>query len=365
MNKDFSLQALLALFSVSGIGATRMRSLISRFGTPQSVLKASVRDLCSIEGIDKITAQKIKEGPSDSFVNWQLKHLEDQDVSIVSFWDNNYPELLKRIYDPPAFLFIKGNVDLLNSPSIAIVGTRGPTQYGKSHTEKISRGLSENGITIISGFARGVDSIAHKAALESGGNTIAVLGNGIDIVYPAENKILRSHFKNNGLFISEYPFGTKPDAGNFPKRNRIISGLSVGILVTEAAEKSGALLTAMYALDQNKEIFALPGPVNSPKSFGPNNLIKQGAILVQDYVDILEELAAQLNYKQKGKKEIKPVDLTTKEQQVYEHLYEKPLHIDQIALKCEISVSEALTVLLTLELMGVVRQMAGKMFCRY
>jgi DNA processing protein len=364
LGSKFSIKALLTLFLIPGIGASRMRLLISCFKTPQSVLEASARELCQVEGIDKITAEKIKKGPAPDLLEVQLKHLENSENKIITFWDSSYPDNLKRIFDPPAFLFARGDLSLLKTPSVGIVGTRVPTEYGKTITEKITRELVRNGITVVSGFARGVDSIVHKTALDAGGKTIAVLGNGLDVVYPAENKKLIPSFAKGGLILSEYPFSTKPDACNFPKRNRIISGLSSGILVTEAAERSGALLTAMYALDQNREVFALPGPVNSPKSAGPHNLIKQGAKLVQNVEDILTELAGQFHFDQTVKNEITEPHLKQKEKAVYDLIQHEGMHIDQIAFKCGMSTSETLTVLLTLELMGVVRQMAGKMFVR-
>lgn len=363
--QEFSLEALLDLYSVPGIGAAKMRSLISFFGTPQNVLKASERQLIQIDGIDKLTAQRIKSARDPNFVSIQMKQLENGRIKILTYWDEQYPDCLKRIYDPPAFLFTKGNQLLFDTLAIGIVGSRTPSGYGKMLTQKLTAELVQNGFTIISGFARGIDTIAHKTALEKGGTTIAVLGNGLDIVYPSENKHLMDVFGSNGLIISEYPFGTKPDAINFPKRNRLISGLSIGVLVTEAAAKSGALLTAMYALDQNREVFALPGPVSSPKSTGTNNLIKQGAKLVQTIDDILAEFTSLLNlknfYVQKSEPEPK---LNDAEKQVYQLLAVESLHIDQIALKAGITTSEALNILLILELKGHIRQMAGKMFTR-
>lgn len=361
--ESFSLEALLTLFSVSGIGSAKMRNLISFFGTPQDVLKAPERQLLQIDGIDKVNAERIKSGTNEAFVKRQLEYLENTDIRILTYWDEHYPDRLKRIYDPPAFLFVKGDLSLFDTISIGIVGSRTPSEYGKSITEKLGRELVQNGITIISGFARGIDTIAHKSALENNGKTIAVLGNGLNIIYPNENKVLLDGFAKQGLLITEYPFGTKPDASNFPKRNRLISGLSVGVLVTEAAAKSGALLTAMYALDQNREVFALPGPVNSPRSAGTNNLIKQGAKLVQTVDDILSEFEGQLNIKVNRTEKPMPV-LKGAEKIVYELLTAGALHIDQIALKADISTSEALTALLMLELNGHVRQMAGKMFTR-
>lgn len=356
----FSIEALLTLFAVPGIGPARMRKLISFFGTPQDVLNASARQLISVEGIEAKTADKIKSAHDTHFVKIQLDKIKKYDAHILTFWDKAYPDRLKRIFDPPVFLFVKGDISLLERHSIGIVGTRVPTSYGKAVTEQLSRELIQNELVIISGFARGVDTIAHHAALNAGGKTIAVLGNGLDIIYPAENKKLLDNFANDGLFISEYPFGTNPDGGNFPKRNRIISGISIGILITEAGAKSGALLTAMYALDQNREVFAVPGAITSGNSSGTNSLIKQGAKLVSGIDDILSELTAYIDINT-GKEKPEP-KLNKQEKAIYGLLKQEPLHIDQIALKAEISSSEALTTLLTMELSGVVRQMAGKMF---
>jgi DNA processing protein len=361
--QEFSTGALLALYSIPGIGPARMRKLISYFGSPQKVLDVSARSLTLVEGIELKTAQKIKVGINDKFVQDQLKFLDEEHVQILTFWDKAYPDRLKRIYDPPAFLFVKGDVKLLDTQAIGIVGSRIPTSYGRTITEQLSLDLALNNLTIISGFARGVDTIAHGAALKSGGKTIAVLGNGLDIVYPSENRKFLKAFEKQGLFVTEYPFGTKPEAGNFPKRNRIISGLSLGVLVTEAGAKSGALLTAMYAIDQNREVFSVPGPVTSGKSTGTNNLIKQGAKLVQGINDITSELLGQLslNLGQPTRPEPK---LNEKEKVLYDLLSNDALHIDQLAIKAGISTTEALTTLLTLELSGAVRQMAGKMFTK-
>lgn len=362
--KDFSLDALLGLFSIAGIGPARMRKLISFFGSPQSVLDASIRSLISIEGIDSKTANKIKTNVDQKFVEKQLSYLRNNnDLKILTFWDSEYPDRLKRIYDPPAFLFTKGDIGLLNTFGIGVVGSRVPTSYGKIITKQLSTELARSNLTIISGFARGVDSIAHNAAIKAGGKTIAVLGNGLDIIYPAENRKFLDDFAKQGLFVSEYPFGTKPDAGNFPKRNRIISGLSLGVLITEAGAKSGALLTAMYALDQNREVFAVPGSVTSAKSVGTNNLIKQGAKLVQGINDITSDLSGQLSFTSNQTTEPEP-KLSEKEKSIYDLLNNDPMHIDQLAIKAEISTTEVLTTLLSLELNGVIRQMAGKMFIR-
>ncbi len=359
----FSLEALLGLYSVPTIGPTKLRKLISVFGSPQKVLTASFRSLTAVEGIDRKTAERIKQGPDHEFVQHQLKRLEQLQVKILTFWDKAYPERLKKIYDPPAFLFYKGQIKLLNKTAIAIVGTRTPTSYGKLVTERFASALAQNQFAIISGFARGVDSISHKAALAHHAPTIAVLGNGLDIIYPPENSKLFHEIVEQGLILSEYPLGTRPDAGNFPKRNRIISGLAAAVLITEASEKSGALLTAMYANDQNREVFAVPGSIFSTKSAGCNRLIRQGATPALSPEDILEELAPQLQTAP-PKQAPQTFNLSGNLKTIYDLLSDEPLHVDQIAFKSQLSPAETLSALLTLELMGAVRQMAGKMFIR-
>ncbi len=357
-----SPEALLALFSIPGIGPALMRRLIGSLGSAEAVLDSSPRQLMQLEGIDQKRARLIKNGVNESFVKKQLSYLSQTDARLISYWDEAYPRSLKAIYDPPAFLFAEGDTTLLEAPSLAIVGTRVPSEYGKQVTHALTGELCRRGFVIASGFARGVDTVAHKAALNAGGKTLAVLGNGLDVIYPSENRALLEAFGRRGLRISEYPFGTKPDSGNFPKRNRIISGLSRGVLVVEAGEKSGALLTAMYALDQNREVFAVPGPVTSPKSAGTNNLIQQGAKLVRSVEDILAELEG---VPLPGKKEEKPEPpLEEPALSIYRFLAGEPRHVDQIALECRLSPSEALSHLLMLELSGHVRQLAGKMFAR-
>ena len=360
-----SLEALLGLYSIQSIGGVRMRKLLSVFETAEAVLEASERQLLDIEGFEKKTVEKIKQGPDEEFIKEQIQQIAEQNVSILTYWDNEYPQRLKAIYDPPAFLFVKGRKELLKSTSIAIVGTRHGTGYGRMVTERFGRELVQNNFCIISGFARGVDTMAHKTALKNSGETIAVLGNGIDQVYPAENKKLFEQICEQGLIISESPMGTRPDGPNFPKRNRIISGMSVGVLITEAGLKSGALITALFAADQNREVFVIPGPIMSGHSTGSNNLLKQGAILVQDVDDILVELEQILEKQLLRKKQDKHVpQLKGNEKKIYETLDSDPQHVDQIAFDTNLSPGETLSILLTLELMRLIRQLAGKMFIR-
>jgi len=357
----FSLESLLRLYSISGIGPGRMRVLLSAFESPTAVLDAPIQQLLRIQGIESKTAKKIKNEVNEKFVEEQLKQIEKHNVDIISYWEVDYPACLKKIYDPPAFLFIKGKIIPDDELAIGIVGTRVASQYGKNVTEQFTRDLIELKFTIVSGLARGVDTVAHRQAINSGGRTLAVLGSGIDKIYPPENNKLAEQISNSGAIISEYPFGTNPDGGNFPRRNRIISGLSLGVLITEAGAKSGALITAFQALEQNREVFAVPGPIHSGKSMGSNQLIKEGAKLVQGVQDILLELEGQIEKKIDKPKRKQP-KLNGLEKKVYELISDDPVHVDNLAMKTGKSLPETLTVLLTLELLGLVKQLSGKMF---
>jgi DNA processing protein len=354
---------LLRLYSIQGIGATRIRNLITAFGSPKAVLMAPIQRLIRIQGIEKDIALRIKKKVDEKYVSYQLDYLKKNNIKVLTYWDNHYPPRLKKIYDAPVILFYQGDISILKTDALGVVGTRNPSEYGKMITEKFCRDLIKYKLTIVSGLARGVDTVAHRTVVKNGGKTIAVLGCGLDQIYPPENKNLANQITNNGLLISEYRIGTIPDPGNFPRRNRIISGLSLGTLVSEAGKKSGALITAYQALDQNREVFAIPGPINSRKSQGTNSLIKQGAKLVQETDDIIQELENQLG-------NIESIDeqktnmLKGFEKTLFGMLSDDPVHIDLLARKCERTTSEVLSVLLTLELMGVAKQLSGKMFVR-
>ncbi len=358
----FSSEALLGLYSIPSIGPAKMRNLIAAFGSPEAVLEASARQLMSVEGIEKKTAEKIKKGPNERFVKEQLEKIREYDVSLLSYWDEKYPEILKKIYDPPAFLFFKGNPEVFNNDAVAIVGARVPSEYGKIITERFAEEICRQNLTVVSGFARGVDTIAHKTVLKNNGVTVAVLGNGLDWIYPAENKSFINQMYDKGAIVSEYAMGAKPDAGNFPKRNRIISGLSLGVLLTEAGAKSGALITALYALEQNREVFAVPGNITSGKSLGTNRLIKEGAKPVMSVNDIFEELNIHVGDLKKEPKKIPK--LTEPAKTIYNLLSDTPMHIDKISIEAQASPADTLTALLTLELMGIIKQLAGKMFIK-
>ncbi len=272
-----NVRALLRLSSVPRIGSQKTRALISHFKTPEAVFQAAGRELITIPGIEKKLAFNILHHTiGKQFADEQLKRLNKIGGRIITIWDKEYPDLLRKIYDPPAFLFILGKFKESDNRSLALVGTRHPTVYGQSVAENLTRDLAHHFITLISGLARGVDTIVHLAALKCGTRTIAVIGSGLDVPYPPENKKLLERIAEGGAVISEFPMGTKPDATNFPRRNRIISGLSLGTVVIESAEDGGALITATTALDQNREVFAVPGNITEKRSGGPNKLIRDG-----------------------------------------------------------------------------------------
>jgi DNA processing protein len=354
---------LLHLCTISGIGSQRIRTLMRRFKTVNAVLCAPVRELIQVEGIDKTLAFSIKKGGNSVFVEAQSTLLKSAAAELITFWDDRYPPFLRKIADPPILLFVRGNSDVLNGAKLAIVGTRTPSSYGKMMAERFAKELISYDLTIVSGLARGVDTIAHRAVVQNGGRTIAVLGSGVDTIYPEENIKLAEQMMQNGALVSEFPMGAKPDAPHFPRRNRIIAGLAMGTMVIEAGNKSGALITADFALDQGREVFALPGNVNNPKSVGCNKLIQQGAKLVMTVEDVLEEFDGGRQTLRKLKDE-PAVALSEKEKSVYSVLTAEPQHIDKIAQLSQLPISDALSTLLTLELKNVIVQTVGKHFMR-
>jgi len=362
--KKPSLIALLQLTEVPGLGPTRIRSLVHFFKNPESIFGTSLKGLCQVDRIDMKLAQNIIHFLPTSFAHDQIKKAKEQGVQILTFWDKDYPILLKKIYDPPLFLFIKGSLIKRDRDSLAIVGTRNPTSYGKKMAHDLSEGLASAGLTIVSGFARGIDTQAHKAAVSIGGRTIAVLGSGLDIIYPSENRHLFSQVEEHGALISEFPFGTQPDAGNFPQRNRIISGLSHGVIVIEAGNRSGSLLTAFNAVDQNRDVFAVPGRLIDKMSTGCLRLIRHGAIPVESTQQILEIVNPQLMYPMKPIQSQLRLDLTADEVALYSVLSDEPKQIDEIVEEAKQDPSTVLTLLLSLELKGVVTQLSGKQFVK-
>jgi DNA processing protein len=360
------LSALLQLLSVPGIGPVRVRALVGHFRSTEAVLSASVQALCQVEGIERTLAENIHRANNKTIAQQQLESAERHECFLLTFWDDGFPAILKKIYDPPVLLFVKGDVRPEDEFAIAIVGTRAPTEYGKLATERLTAALASRRMTIVSGLARGVDTAAHQTALKSGGRTIAVLGSGFDHFYPPENRRLAQEIAKHGALISEYFFGTKPDAVNFPRRNRIISGLTFGTLVIEAGEESGALITAQTALDQGREVFSVPGSIFSPKSFGPHRLIQDGAKLIMSVDDILAELPQQLEMFSKSQLDAPlAVPLNDVEQKVMARLSHEPIHIDLLARQADLPTAQLLAVLLDLEFKNVVKQMPGKFFVKF
>lgn len=354
---------LIYLLTIPNIGPGRIRRLLQIFPTLNELLRAPVQNLIRVEGIDYKLAAQIKAGGNREEADRQLRLIAEKQIRFVTIWDKNYPPLLRQIPDPPVVLFYKGKIKPQHQRALAVVGTRTPSNYGKVVTTQLVKGLVERGITIVSGLARGIDTIAHRTALQNGGETIAVLGCGVDRIYPPENRNIFQEIGQKGTIFSEYFVGVGPDAVNFPKRNRIISGLSRGALVVEAGERSGALITAIYALNHNREVFAVPGNINSPKSRGCNGLIRQGAKVVQSVEDILEEIE---DFQIKRPAPIKPVptNLSSLEKKIIAKLNNEPIHIDRLVTELNESPAVILSGLLTLELMGLVKQLAGKMFVR-
>jgi len=359
------IESLLRLSAVPGVGPNRIRKLYSYFRSFAKVFRASVKTLVTINGIDAKTARNIKEVHEREFVLGQLRRMERSHARLVTFWDDDYPQPLKQIYDPPAFLFVRGNLDPADSYAVAVVGTRSPSAYGKIVAEKLTAGLSQRGVPIVSGLAYGVDTIAHNTSLKAGNRTIAVLGSGVDVIYPAENGRLAGRIAQNGAVLSEFHLGAGPDRSNFPRRNRIICGLSLGVVVVEAGQKSGALITAAMAIEQNREVFAVPGNIDNPLSAGTNALIKQGAVVVTSVEDILDELYPRLKTQLQAEHEAATdAALTAEEKSVYDILSHEPLHVDAICSAVKRSPSAVLSLLLTLELNNMVKQLPGKQFVK-
>jgi len=359
------LEQLINLNAVPGVGSTRLRALVAHYRTTENIFKASIKELSSVDGIDYKTAKNILGYTNFKFGEYQVKKAEADGIKIVSFWDEKYPENLKRIYDPPVCLYIKGELKKQDRFAISIVGSRLPTSYGKIVVEKFSKDLVKKGITIVSGLARGIDTLSHWAALQGEGRTYAVLGSGLDKIYPPENKKLAENIYKHGALISEFCLGTAPDAKNFPRRNRIIAGLSLGTIVVEAGIKSGALLTANYALEQNREIFAVPGSIISTRSAGTNQLIKDGANLVSNVNDVISELEPKLKFLLKKEPENNiPKNLSEIEEKILKALSDKPIHIDKLSPKIGKSTAEVLSLLLPLEFKDLVKQLPGKLFVR-
>jgi DNA processing protein len=356
----------LALSLTPGIGSVLIKRLLERFKTPEAVFRAPFRELLEIEGLGEKVAQAIRIGPVEKLVEKELSLIDEVGGKIVTLKDDSYPRRLKDIYDPPALLYVRGELKKEDELAVSIVGSRKTSPYGRWITERMSQELASNGVTIVSGMARGIDSVAHLGAMAGGGRTIAVLGCGVNVIYPPENRNLFTRIIDQGAVLSEFPMGAPPEGGHFPKRNRIISGLSIGVVVVQANDKSGSLITAGYALEQGREVFAVPGNVGAEGSRGTNRLIREGAKMVESSADILEEILPQWRREEKGveKEEGPEKILSGEEKTLYELLGEMPTHIDAIIRDSRLDPGKVSSHLLNLELKGLVCQWPGKCFTK-
>lgn len=358
MNK---LEALVALNMVAEIGSIRLKKLLDYFDKPENILKAAADKLAAVSGIgEKIAARIVALKKEDLDQEFSLANKLGLDILIPE--DAGYPENLKNIPDPPIVLYVKGCLKKEDRLSIAIVGSRRASFYGISSAGKFAADLAGQGFSVVSGMARGIDTSAHKGALKAGGRTLAVIGSGFNRIYPPENQDLADEIAANGAVISEFPVDTAPLKQNFPRRNRVISGLSLGVLVAEAARNSGALITADFALEQGREVFALPGKVDAPNSFGTNGLIRQGARLVSCAEDILEELNIPVAIARR--EDVTPVPLSTEETLLYNILSQQPLPLDEIVEQTGCGIPRISQALFTLQIKRMVKQLPGKQFIR-
>jgi DNA processing protein len=364
----------LALGLVPGLGSRNAGKLLGAFGTPEAIFRAPLTELEAL-GLSAATAQAIHSQQPLQRAEKELARVKEIGCQLVPWNDDRYPRLLREIYDPPPLIYVQGDADILNRPSIAIVGTRRPTPYGNQMSERLGQDLAERGLVIASGLARGIDTLAHRGALKaSSGTTVAVVGCGVDVLYPKENKKLFDEIASGrGAVVTELPTGSPPVPQNFPVRNRIIAGMALGAVIVEGTEHSGSLITARLAMEFGREVYGVPGNATQPNSYGPNQLIKQGAKLVTGWQDVIEELPTAV------RASLAPVQTTTAaeraslvngslfgpERVLYELLGpDESRHIDELVERSGLSSSEALAALFDLEMKGYVQQLPGKQFMK-
>jgi len=350
--------AWLALKLVPGIGNVLGLGLVRAFRSPRAVFDAGDRAL-QAAGVRREVRAALRRFDRWREVDAQLARLDRIGGRLVTWDDASYPDALRNIHDPPLFLYVLGELSGGDGYAVAVVGSRDASPYARHMTAVISEGLASRGVTVVSGLARGVDAAAHEAALRAGGRTVAVLGSGIDVVYPSEHHRLHMRIARTGAVVSEYPMGTQPDAENFPARNRIISGLSLGTVVVEATERSGSLITAQYAAEQGREVFAVPGPVGA-RTRGTHQLLRQGAALAESADDVLREIAPQLPTPAAAPAPV----LTDLETAIVAQLDDLPRAVDELIARTGLSAGTVLETLLVLELRGIVRQLPGQSFAR-
>lgn len=355
--------AWLALRAVPGVGNVLGVALVRAFGSPEAVFAARDADLQRIGVRRDVRAALRQCDPTrNAAIDAQLARLDRLDGRLVTWADASYPEPLRQIPDPPLFLYVRGELTAADAMAVALVGSRDATPYGRQMTAHLAEGLAARGVTIVSGLARGIDAAAHAAALRAGGRTVAVLGSGIDVIYPSEHHPLSMQIAAHGAIVSEYPMGAPPDAENFPGRNRIISGLSLGTVVVEAAERSGSLITARFAAEQGREVFAVPGPVGV-RTRGTHQLLRDGAALAEGPEDVLREIAPHLRAAAPAATAPAP-PVGGREAAVFAQLDETPRGVDEVMARTGLSAGAVLESLLLLELRGLVRQLPGHQFAR-
>ena len=379
------LDALLILNAVPGITPLCLKKLLDHFGSAAKILTLKepvLRELVQQRFFISKVLENIRDFPKDSYLKKEYNLVRQKQIRLMTYQDREYPRRLKEIADPPVVLYVKGDVQALNAPGVAMVGSRRASVYGLSMAEKFAIGLSEVGLTIISGMARGIDAASHRGALKAKGITLAVLGCGLNHLYPKENEQLAGEMCRSGALISEFAMDTPPLSRNFPRRNRLVSGLALGVIVVEAAHKSGALITSDFALEQGREVFAIPGKVDQPTAQGVNRLIKEGAKMVTCIEDVLEELEIPLksflrekNVAAGGSSGLEATPqgaqilaeeegLTAEEKQVYQGLTPGPVHIDALVEHSGLSIPSLTAVLFRLEFKHLIKQLPGKMFVR-
>ncbi len=369
-----SLRAWLMLRAVQGLSDATLGRLVQSFGSPEAVLGASSEALMANGQVGTTVARAIAQKPDGAVlqgIDRELRHAERLTLSVVTVLDPDYPPRLRAIPDPPPLLYVTGALALEDQNAVAVVGARRATPSGRMITEELSRGLAAAGFTVVSGMARGIDAAAHRGALGAGGRTLAVLGCGIDRTYPPEHDTLRKQIERAGAVLSELPLGAPPHGYHFPRRNRLISGLSLGVVVTEAARQSGSLITARLAADQGREVFAVPGSVKEETSRGPHSLIKQGAKLVEQLEDIIEELLPQVQGSLRERLIVRAPAVgktgptpSEEEGQVYKLVSSELTHIDDLIARASLPVAQVTGLLLSLEIKGLIRQFPGPCYVR-
>jgi DNA processing protein len=362
-----NLKYWLALNKIPGLGPVTIKKLWEHFGDVKLIWQAGENKLLDLAEINRPALKSFLENRDKLNLDGEIEKTQKTGVKTLTLEDKDYPLGLKNIYDPPPVLYLKGGILAADQKSVAIVGTRKASHYGQQLARKFAFELASLGITIVSGLAQGIDTCAHQGALAAKGRTLAVFGCGVDIIFPFENRRLAEQIELSGALISEFPLGARVEKGNFPRRNRIISGLALGTIVIEGNYNSGAMITAGQALEQGREVFAVPGNVELEQSKGPHWLIKQGAKLVEKVEDVLEELKFQLPApkKEMAKHPLPPVTLSPQEQKIVSVISAEPKHLDLVSIDCDLSTPQVSSLLMQLEIKKTVRQLPGKMFALY